>query len=327
MSIAGWKIKMGVAFEDGWAAPKLVTRQYPFLQESVMAQHEFTPIPEAEALGGYKRDALNRISASGSLAYLLHYLGVDQQTTILYELAFGSGVLAASDCSFYPGVAQPPSATICLDRGDQFSEYPGSVLMNMHITGVPGAPVTVQSTVMAQKEDDNPTVNTDSSGWTAFMSDIAMFEDLTFSINDYDGGAFGAGDERAISAFDVRLEGDWVVHNTVLSGLYISQPKRRSWSVNGGFTLPSSSDFDSLKTALDGKVFQKVLFDFSRTIAGTIYSLKIWLPKVRLQAMETSGEGEGLVSPPVVFAAYQPVTTPAGFPTTDAEIILQITKT
>lgn len=328
MTVAGWKSKAGLAEESSWAVPAAVAYQVPFLSEELEETYNLKPIPGEDGLGAYRFDKYTGIRYSGPIRFSLPYLGAYSLIGSFFKLALGRSSEAAGDCSYWPDKTQPGSDTFCVLKGETVNEYSGLKILGLAISGSgPNEPVLIECDAVAKLLDTESTTNASASAWALIDALPARFGELTLRANDAAGAALSSADDLKIIDFTVQVEGDYIIHQSPASGLYIDEPKRKKWGVVGTFTLASAEAASAWRTRLQGATAVKLCFDFSATDASYTYHAYLWFPAARVTLLGDPLADEALTNPVVRFQAFKPDAAPTGFPSTLSEVIVQLTRT
>ena len=230
MSIKGYQTLFGIAREPGgYGAAGTVTKRIPFLSETLKGTRELSPVPGASGEGSFKHDKLTGIRYSGDMSDYLRYLEDDRAILLPMRNLFGSFTEETDDCIYWPEKVDAESLTLCIDRDGTINEYCGGQFLDLTVRGVPNSPVELEYNAVAKNNDQTSAINTNSADWILVDPITAMFEDLTVYFNKFDEGGFGTSDEVCIARFDLSFRGDWIIHQTKNTGLYISQPRRKKW--------------------------------------------------------------------------------------------------
>lgn len=319
---------MGLARETaGFGTAAKVLKQLPFQGENLVVTRNLTPVPGAAGEGAYQYDKLTGIRHPGSVVHYLRYLEDDADALLPIRLALGSAEETDDALFFWPENPTVESATLCLARDGIINEYQGTTYQSLELEGKPSSPVFYNCLLAARKNETASTLNTDPDDWTIAEPAFVMFEDLAIYWNEYDGAGFSASDAKSVADFKVAFKGDFIVHQTGSSGLYISQPRRKKWECDINLTLPgSTTELAGLKAAQASGTYLKMMLSFSREINGTTRQVQIWIPKIQATLIDDHTEDERIVSPSIRLRAFKPGGTPAGFPSKDAPVIFQYSK-
>ena len=187
--------------------------------------------------------------------------------------------------------------------------------------------IDIDCDIVAKEREEDSATNPNTTDWNLLEPEFVMFEDLLFYFNEFDEGSLGS-DSKPITEIKVQFKGDFIVHQTANSGLYIAQPRRKKWECEGTFTLPGATDdLAELITAQKNNTYLKLKMEFSRVIDGKIRKAIVWIPKVKILMIDDHTGDEHIMSPVIQFRAFKPGDPPAGFPDIDSLIIFQFVNT
>lgn len=321
--IGSWKTKIGVVREDSYGVDKLVTRQIPFLIDSVGITKNLIRILGADALGSHKRAKLTGLRYTGSVGFILNHYTSEEESSLLLAIALGQTISGTGYRYLYPSGDQPESFNLCLDEDGTIYTHLGGKVLDLNISGSPSGPLTADASVIFQDRTDSSSINTSSSGWTLSEGELILFEDVVFWINDYSAGALSSSDEVIISSLNVKITGDYIINQTKSSGLNISEPRRKKWDLSASFGV---TELGSLLADSENRTLKKALLRATKVSGGKTYTFTIWFPKCEVVAFP--GEiGTGTIEPSIRLELFKPGTVPTGFPNYDAGIIIEIRET
>jgi hypothetical protein len=270
--------------------------------------------------------------ALGAMAYRVDGVALPEELTTgvfrhLYECAealhstgwpAGCGAVCGTD-TLVCGQQQIRRATAVVDKQVSCWEFLSGMVGSLDLDAAP-AGVSVALALAAHSLDRDSATNPNLDALSDPDSTPIAFTDLELRIGPYSTEtALDASDAYDVAGVRLSLDNALRIRSDVASGLHIAEPKRRGpVQVSGELFIPRYESDQFLNWLADETELMASLVMTGPAIAATgyDYTLRLWLPCVRLHDAPAPTTGDDEHALRVALAAYAPLAAPAGFPAT-----------